>query len=869
MVDKNTYLAVPQQLIQPVLDSFSDGKIQVALDSSEELRKNYPNDPLLLNIIGACFSAKGQDLEAINFYKKSLTADPKYAKAYFNLGGALHKINQFENAVLNYEKSTSIDPLFAEAFNNLGNVFKDMGQIEKALSAYIEASKIKLDFLEPRLSLGILYQDLGEIENAVSSYKEALLIDPNFFEVHNNVGVLYQEIGQIIDAESHFNIALSIHPGFAEANYNLGNVLKDKGLFDDAIDLYEKAIRINPKYEDAYFNLGSILHEIGKLESAIECYRNALAINTDFLEAHLSLGVALHSFGDLEGSIKSYEYAIKINPNDAHIYFNLALVMNALDDFEASIGFYQKALALKPDMAEAHNNIGNIFNEKSNYHEAIKSYENAIIVMPEYAEAHHHLGIVLKEVGEFEKAIESFNHAIAINPKINFIFGELIGVMMNICSWEGVLEGVNRIVSGINNDEAVSSPFQLLSLIDDPMAQRRAAETYSDIKFPRMNDLQTLQRYSKHSKIRIGYFSSDFRDHAVSYLTAELYELHDRKQFEVHAFSIVEDTNDIMNLRIKEGVDYFHNVDLMSSKEIVDYARSLEIDIAIDLNGFTAGARTEIFSMFVAPIQLSYIGYLGTMGSDCYDYLIADKIIIPEESQKFFSEKIVYLPSFQVNDSKDLPPENLLTREDIGLSQDKFVFCCFNNTYKLNPIVLDSWARILEKAPESILIVYASNEPSKINLTKEITNRGVDSSRLIFADNVDRPEYLARFRLVDLFLDTHPYNAGTTASDALKMGLPVLTFTGDSFQARMGASILNAANMPELITSSIEDYEALAIELAQTPKKIRTLKDKLINNLSTAPLYDTKLFAKSIESAYKTMHSRNHKGLMAENIFVS
>ena len=440
---------------------------------------------------------------------------------------------------------------------------------------------------------------------------------------------------------------------------------------------------------------------------------------------------------------------------------------------------------------------------------------------------------------------------------------------MHICSWNDYLEHINRISSGVADSEPVSSPFHLLALIDDPYIQRKAAEIYSKIKFPGSEDFQVIKSYPNHTKIRIGYFSSDFRDHAVSYLTAELYETHDRSQFEVHAFSLVEDTNDLMNVRIKEGVDYFHSIDRMSSKEIVDFARSLEIDIAVDLNGYTAGARTEIFSMFVAPIQLSYIGYLGTMGASCYDYLIADRTIIPEESQKFYSEKIVYLPSFQVNDSKDLPPKVILNRKDLALPEDKFIFCCFNNTYKYNSSMFDTWARILDKTPESVLIVYASNAPSKINLTQEIINRGIDSSRLFFAENVDRPEYLARYRLADLFLDTHPYNAGTTASDALKMGLPILTFTGNSFQARMGASILNAVNMPELIASSIAEYESLAVMLAKNPNKLKSLKDKLRHNLSKTSLYDTNVFAKSIELAYKKMYERKQRGMEPENIFIN
>ena len=272
--------------------------------------------------------------------------------------------------------------------------------------------------------------------------------------------------------------------------------------------------------------------------------------------------------------------------------------------------------------------------------------------------------------------------------------------------------------------------------------------------------------------------------------------------------------------------------------------------------------------MSAAPIQLSYIGFLGTMAADYYDYLIADPVMIPEESQQHYAEKIVYLPSFQVNDSKDLPPEIMLTRQDVGLPESGFVFCCFNNTWKITPEIFDSWARILNAVEDSVLVVFASNETSKVNLTKEIAQRHIHPNRLIFADRYERPEYLARYRVADLFLDTHPYNAGTTASDALKMGLPMLTMIGQSYQARMGASILTSVNLPELITNTPKEYEALAIELATHPEKLKAIKDKLADNLPTAPLFDTKRFTKNIESAYTQMYERSQQGLEPDHIYV-
>jgi len=337
---------------------------------------------------------------------------------------------------------------------------------------------------------------------------------------------------------------------------------------------------------------------------------------------------------------------------------------------------------------------------------------------------------------------------------------------------------------------------------------------------------------------------------------------------EIHAFSFGPDTKDEMNLRIKSGVDYFHDVRSMIYKEIAMLSRSFEIDIAVDLGGYTKESRTEIFALSAAPIQISYIGYLGTMGANYYDYLIADQVMIPKKNQKYYSEKIVYLPSYQVNDSKAPLPEITFTRKDLGLPETGFVYCCFNNSFKFTPTTFDSWGRILKEVDGSVLLIFADNDEAKINLTNEIILRGIQPNRIIFGKRLSKLEYLARYQVADLFLDTLPYNAGATASDALRMGLPVLTCLGNSLVSRMGASLLNAVNLPELVKTSQEEYESYAIELAMDPEKLKIIKNKLASNLPSAPLYDTPLFTRHLESAYLSMYDRFQKGQNSDHIYV-
>ena len=437
---------------------------------------------------------------------------------------------------------------------------------------------------------------------------------------------------------------------------------------------------------------------------------------------------------------------------------------------------------------------------------------------------------------------------------------------MNLCDWPKLNTLISQLIETINKQDSRLSPFIILGLIDNPALQKQVAEKFVNDKYPAITTQLTVAPYPTHKKIRIGYFSADFRMHAVSLLTAELFELHNRDQFEVIAFSFGVNTNDQLRKRLEVGFDQFIDVKDQSETQIAALAKAMEIDIAVDLGGFTKHSRTNIFAMRAAPIQVSYIGYLGTMGADYFDYLVADACLISQDKQQYYSEKIVYLPSYQVNDSHREIADKVFTRKEVGLPDKAFVFCCFNNTYKITPATFDSWMRILRAVDNSVLWLLDPNQTVTKNLKKEATARGVDAKRLIFAKPLPSPEYLARYRVADLFLDTLPYNAGTTASDALRVGLPVLTQMGESFASRMAASLLNAVGLPELITISSDEYEALAIELASKPQKLERVYNKLLANLPSSLLFNTKLFTSYIEQAYKEMYQRHHDGLAPDHI---
>jgi len=893
---------IPQEQINSIITLFSNGQTQEALDSVKTLIKDYTNEPVLHNISGACYADLEQLDTAVKSYEKALTIKPDYAEAHNNLGNTLKKLGQLDAAIKSYEKALTINPDFAEAHNNLGIALKGLDQHDDAVKCFEKAIAIKPDYAEAFNNLCITLEELGQLDTSVKSYKQVLTINPDFAEAHNNLGIALKGLDQHDDAVKCFEKALVIKPNYVDAHSNLGISLQELGQLDAAVKCFEKAIAIKPDYAEAHNNLGNTLTDLGQHDAAVKSYEKALAIKPDYAEAHNNLGITLKELDQLDAAAKSYEKAIAIKPDHVEAHNNLGNVLKDLGQLDAAVKSYEKALAIKPDYAEVHNNLGFTLQELGQLDAAVKSYEKALAIKPDYAEAHNNLGISLQELGQLDAAIKcydkaldfkpeyaevyyncgilmvllkrmdealaSYERALVLNPKLNFLLGHSLHTKMHLCIWDDLPNDLNELTKKINNNEKAIEPFSMLALIDDPEIQRKTVEIFANKKYQKNHDLPKIEPYPKHKKIRIGYFSADFKEHPVAALTAELYEIHDRNKFEIHAFSYGSDTKDRMNLRIKAGVDHFHEVRAMSHKDVAILSRSLEIDIAVDLGGYTKDARTEIFALSVAPIQISYIGYIGTMGANYYDYLVADQTMIPDKNQKYYSEKIVYLPCFQVNDSTQSPPEIILTRKDLGLPEEGFVFCCFNNTFKITPTTFDSWGRILEKVNASVLLIYADNKSAQINLTKEITARGIDPSRLIFGKRLPKPEYLARYRVADLFLDTHPYNAGTTASDALRMGLPVLTYFGSSAVSREAASVINAVNLPELITTNQEEYETLAIELATNPEKLKIIKDKLVNNLSTAPLYDTKLFTKNLESAYTMIYERHHQDLDPDHIYV-
>ena len=439
---------------------------------------------------------------------------------------------------------------------------------------------------------------------------------------------------------------------------------------------------------------------------------------------------------------------------------------------------------------------------------------------------------------------------------------------MQMCLWDEYCQDKKNITEGIKSELREITPFAYLAITEDQEKLKKSSEIFFNDKYQIEQNLIKKVLNNKKEKIRIGYYSADFRDHPVSFLTAELFENHDKNIFEIYAFSYGQDDKGDYRKRIENAFDKFIDVQFMDGKKISQLSRTLEIDIAVDLGGYTANSKMEIFSYRAAPIQVSYLGFLGTLSHDQIDYLISDKIIIPEELKKYYKEKIVYLPSYQVNDSKKEVPSNFFLRQELGISDDAFVFCNFNNNFKITPKIFSLWMEILKETENSILYLYADTPSVIINLQNEVVKRGIETNRIIFGGKLIQKEYLGRYLVCDLFLDTFPYNGGATTSDALWAGLPVITLQGRSFASRYGSSLLTAIGHPELITKNLQEYKNLAIRLAKNKNEIKKIQISLKEKILSSELFNSILFTKNLEKAYKHMYKNYYSGLSPIDIYI-
>ncbi len=719
-----------------------------------------------------------------------------------------------------------------------------------------------------RLQEAMRLHQQGQFSQARTIYEEILERQPDHRDALHLLGMIAGQTNDFERAVALLGRVIDVDPNNAAAYNDRGLALKSLKQCDLALASYNRAIALKGDYALAYCNRGNILRDLGRSDAALASYNQAIAIKPDYAEAYYNRGVMLNDLKEWDAALASYDQALAINGSNADAWSNRGVVLENLRRWQEALASYDQAIALRTNHVEAYSNRGNVLKELKRYEAALASFDRAIAIKDGYVEAHYSRGIMLRELRQYEAAIASFNQVLAFKPDYKGAYGMRLHVKMHICDWDEMDTTVARLTAGIERGEAADNPLSVMAWSGSPSFQKKATRIWVQNESPQNSMLPAIPKRAHHDKIRVGYFSPDFRNHPVSRLTAELFETHDRTRFEVSAFSYGPDTQDEMRKRLEGAFDRFIDVRGHTDREIAQLARSMELDIAVDLSGFTEGCRMNVFALRAAPLQASYIGYLGTSAADYMDYLIADQILVPEEHQVHYSEKIVYLPSYQANDSKRRIADKVFTRDELGLPPTGFVYCCFNASFKITPVMFDSWMRILQRVEGSVLFLFEGSEGVASNLRKEALLRGIDAGRLVFGRALPLPEYLSRFRSADLFLDTLPYNAGTIASDALWAGLPVLTRAGETFAGRVAASLLTAIGLPELIASTQDEYEELAVELAADPIRLARIRQRLAQNRLTAPLFDTVRFARHLEDAYTKMYERYRDDLPPDHIHV-
>lgn len=787
-----------------------------------------------------------------------------------NRAVSLHQAGQLAQAEALYRSVLKAQPRNFDAAFLLGLSLAQRKQFEPAREFFAKAVRIKPESVEGHHNLALVQHSSGLLAEALESYQRTIELQPDHPVALHNAGAVLHALKRHEEAVVCFERALQIKPDYAEAYYNRGIGLQELERYDEALESFERAIAIRSPDAEMLYSRAAVLNKLERFEEALKECNRALAGNPNILEACYTRANALAGLKRFEEAVEAYTRAIQIKPDHADSHVNLGRVLAELKRFDGALQSYDRGIRFKPDFAEAYGNRGYIFGLLNRFEDALESFDRFIEINPESANAHLGRADALRMLDRFEEAIKSYDKAIELNPNSEFAHGHRQFIRMKACDWSNFSEEVDDLLTKVAHGKRVSNPFALFGLTDDAAVLRTAAKTFADAKFPPSRALPALAKYPKHEKIRVGYFSANFHTHPVAVLSSDLFEGHDRSRFEVTAFSLGPDIRDEMRKRLETAFDKFVDVREQSDQAVAMAVRNLEIDIAIDLTGITHDSRTGIFAMRAAPVQVNYLGYAGTMGADYIDYLIADPVLIPPDQREHYVEKIAYLPhSYMPSDPRRAIADREFTRSELGLPDTGFVFCCFNNSYKITPAAFDRWMKILQGVEGSVLWLSEDNASAVANLKKEASSRGINPKRLIFASRMPSPaDHLARLRVADLFLDTLPYNAHATANDALWAGLPVLTLQGQTFPGRVAASLLNASGLPELVTTTAEAYVALAIELATDPGRLQTIRRKLVSDRLTTPLFDGSL-TRHIEGIYAAIYERYMQDLPPCDIYAT
>ncbi|MFO1316726.1 MAG: tetratricopeptide repeat protein [Burkholderiales bacterium] len=805
----------------------------------------------------AALEARGKCWEQLEICQAALAADAHDVRALNRRGNLLVGLQRQAEALASYDEALALDPNYSSALYNRGNVLLALARTSEALACFDRVLALNPRDADACVDRGNALLELGRFEDALASYEQALALAPDSTRAHYNRGLALVRLGRAVAALEAFDDALARDPDFVAALASRGITLRERGRPGEALASLERALALDPANPTLLAQRAHVLLDLGRHTDALSAYDRALDGDPDNPDLLVHRGNVLLAMKRHEDALASFDRALALAPDHPAALNNRGNALLLLRRPADALASYDRVLARAPSLVQAAINRGNALRELGRLEEALTSFARASEALPTSIEALANQAMVLRDLRRYDDAARTFTRLGELAPDHAYVDGDIVDCQLHASNWDDLPRRIRGVVDGVRNGRKTVLPFPFLAISQSPSEQLACARVFAADRYPATTTPLWTGTCYGHERIRVAYLSADLHEHATAYLMAEFFELHDRHRFETIAVSFGPDARGGMRARLERSFERFIDVRTRSDREIAELLRALEVDLAVDLKGYTRDCRPGILAHRPAPVQISYLGYPGTMGADYVDYIIADPWVIPPEHDAHYAEKVIRLPdSYQVNDRQRRIADSAPTRTEVGLPSSEFVFCCFNSNYKITPEVFDVWMHLLKEVDGSVLWLLDGYPQATANLRREAQRRGVAPERLVFAPVKPLDHHLARYRLADLFLDTLPCNAHTTASDALWAGLPVLTCVGDAFAARVGSSLLNAVDLPELITYDLDAYQALAEALANDPEMLARLRTRLKRNHATCALFDADRTRRHIESAYELVWAR-------------
>lgn len=863
---------------------FQLGNLSESIFYNQQCLRVDPNFAEAYGNLGNALKELGDLSGAVQFYLRAIALHPRFSDAYNNLATSYMQLGQTREAIETYQMALVLDPTLVDAHSNLGNLFKVQGRLEDAQRCYTEAIRVKPTFAVAWSNLAGVLKEQGQLAQAIQHYERALELAPEFADAHSNLGNALKEAGHVPEAIAAYKRAIALRPEFAIAHGNLASAYYDAGDLERAVQTFRHAIQLEPNFPDAYNNLGNALRELGHVEQAIACYRSALQLKPDHPHAYNNLGNALKDKGLVKEAIHCYTTAARLLPRFAAAHSNIGSVLKEQGKLDQALAHYQEAITIDPNFADAYSNMGNVFKDLGRLDEAITCYSTAIRLKPTFPDAFANLASAYKDGGRLDDAITCYRKALALRPNFPDAFANYFHAMVFICDWQSRDEdfrkleqfvdaqlAMDRVLPSVQPFHALVYPLPMQRFLD--ISRRYAERAMLNVSLVEMPALRYRAK-APSERLRVGYVSSDLGNHPLAHLMQSVFGMHDPSKFEVFCYATTPDDGSVWRQRISSEVEHFTEISALSNGDAARLILNDGIHVLINLNGYTKGARNEIFALKPAPVQVSYMGFCGTLGADYVQYMVGDATVVPPQHRRYFTEKMINMPhSYFVNDHKQsardvLDVSKCPTRADYGVPDDAFVFCNFNQVYKIDPATFTTWMNILKRVPQSVLWLLRFPPLAEHNIRAEAKARGVPAHRLIFTDVAPKDEHLKRGYLADLFLDTPECNAHTTGCDILWGGTPLLTMPKDRMACRVASSLLHAAGLDELVTASLDEYEELAVALATDQDKLFALRRRLEDSRETSPLFDTQRWVRNLEAGLSLAWSRYEQGLAPDHIDV-